>query len=79
MRQSTKSEPLQFYKGERRVKCQFMSKGGTVTIVRMGATQKYSDGWTNAFSKKAKKAASGVNVKPAKATAKKKAKRKAKK
>jgi len=47
-----------------------------VTIVRIGATKKYSDGWEAAFSKGKKKA---TEAKPAKASAKKKAAKKAKK
>jgi hypothetical protein len=56
----------------------------TVTIVRVGATKKYSDGWSAAFGKgksttepaaKTKKAAK----KPAKASAKKKARKAGKK
>ncbi len=47
-----------------------------VTIVRVGATKKYSDGWETAFSKGKKKAQA---AKPKKAAAKKSTKASAKK
>jgi hypothetical protein len=42
-----------------------------VTIVRVGTTKKYSDGWDSAFAKGKKKAAGAVAAKPAKKAAKK--------
>jgi len=35
-------------------------KGTTVTIIRVGTTQKYSDGWTSAFGGKKKAASNGA-------------------
>ena len=45
-----------------------------MTIVRVGATKKYSDGWESAFAKGKKKTAPAAAAK--KSTAKKSAKRK---
>jgi hypothetical protein len=42
-----------------------------VTIVRVGTTKKYSDGWDSAFAKGKKKAAAVTAAKPAKKAAKK--------
>ena len=39
----------------------------TVTIVRIGATKEYSDGWESAFSKGKKKAGSTAKAKKSKA------------
>lgn len=56
-----------------------------MTIVRVGATKKYSDGWQTAFGKGKKKTAPAAKAKkaaakkPAKASAKKKPAAKAKK
>lgn len=35
-------------------------KGKTVTIIRVGTTQKYSDGWMSAFGGKKKSASNGA-------------------
>jgi hypothetical protein len=52
------------------------AKVPNVTIVRVGATKKYSDGWESAFSKGKKKPANAAKASakksPAKASAKKK-------
>jgi hypothetical protein len=56
-----------------------------VTIVRIGATKKYADGWESAFSKGKKKseaaspAKKAAGKKPAKTSAKKKSAKKGKK
>jgi hypothetical protein len=42
-----------------------------VSIIRVGATKKYSDGWEAAFAKGKKKSAAAAKSKPAKKSAKK--------
>jgi hypothetical protein len=48
-----------------------------VSIIRVGATKKYSDGWDAAFGKGKKKSATAAKAKPAKKSAKKAAGKKA--